>query len=138
MKVDVNGAINRHIAKSVTQTCDTIKRLWELSTLLVLHREFGFGKDRLKRFVDTLRETYSEIQERASVTDAYDRNKREFTNIDEAIIKVLRELRRDGIDHRELLGTDEQLVMVDENGKQVDLDEFLDNLEKIENERSVM
>lgn len=53
-----------------------------------------------------------------------------MTNLDEAVIRVIRELRADGIDHREILGDDEKLVIFREDGSEIDLDRFVDELEK--------
>lgn len=111
------------------QTKNTVKRLWELLALLALHREFGFGKKRLKQFADSLNDIYDEFMKRAAVTDRFDKKHRELSDIDSAIIFALRELRGAGIDHRDILGTGEKLVIIDENGKQTDLDDLLDKIE---------
>lgn len=52
------------------QTKNTVKRLWEL---LALHREFGFGKKRLKQFADSLNDIYDDFMKRAAVTDRFDK-----------------------------------------------------------------
>lgn len=121
--------IKNRLADKANSSGQVVKRLWELIALIALHREFGFGVTRLKRFVGALYDTYGEFTERASASDRYSPKHRELTNIDGAIICALRELRADGIDHRDILGTDEQLVIVDESGKQTDLDELLDKIE---------
>ena len=66
---------------------------------------------------------------RASVTDKFDKKRRELTDIDSAIIFALRELRHSKIDHRDILGENEKLVIIDEHGKQTDLDDLLDRIE---------
>ena len=137
MKCNVNARIKQEGVDRLTGTIETVKRLWELATLLTLVREFGFGEKRLKRFADSLREVYSEIDNRASITDMYDKMNRKMTNIDEAVIRVIRELRSCGIDHREILGEEEKLVIYRENGSQIDLDKFVDELERRDRERVI-
>ena len=137
MKCNVKAKIKQESVDRLTGTIETVKRLWELATLLTLTREFGFGEKRLKRFADSLREVYSEIDNRASITDMYDKMNRKMTNIDEAVIRVIRELRSCGIDHRQILGEEEKLVIYRENGSQIDLDKFVDELERRDRERVV-
>ena len=137
MKCNVKAKIKQESVDRLTGTIETVKRLWELATLLTLVREFGFGEKRLKRFADSLREVYSEIDNRASITDMYDKMNRKMTNIDEAVIRVIRELRSCGIDHREILGEEEKLVIYRENGSQIDLDKFVDELERRDRERVI-
>ena len=137
MKCNVNARIKQEGVDRLTGTIETVKRLWELATLLTLVREFGFGEKRLKRFADSLRDVYSEIDNRSSITDMYDKMNRKMTNIDEAVIRVIRELRSCGIDHREILGEEEKLVIYRENGSQIDLDKFVDELERRDRERVV-
>ena len=135
MKCNVKAKIKQESVDRLTGTIETVKRLWELATLLTLVREFGFGEKRLKRFADSLRDVYSEIDYRASITDMYDKMNRKMTNIDEAVIRVIRELRSCGIDHRQILGEEEKLVIYRENGSQIDLDKFVDELERRDRER---
>lgn len=135
MKCNVKAKIKQESVDRLTGTIETVKRLWELATLLTLVREFGFGEKRLKRFADSLRDVYSEIDNRASITDMYDKMNRKMTNIDEAVIRVIRELRSCGIDHRQILGEEEKLVIYRENGSQIDLDKFVDELERRDRER---
>ena len=137
MKCNVKAKIKQESVDRLTGTIETVKRLWELATLLTLVREFGFGEKRLKRFADGLRDVYSEIDNRASITDMYDKMNRKMTNIDEAVIRVIRELRSCGIDHRQILGEEEKLVIYRENGSQIDLDKFVDELERRDRERVV-
>lgn len=107
-----------------------VKRLWEMLALIVLHREFGFGRKRLKRFAEAMNDIYEEFIKRASVSDIYDKKRRELTDIDSAVIRAIIELRSCDIDHRDILGTNERLVMVDENGKSTDLDRLVDKIER--------
>lgn len=100
--------------------------------MLALHREFGFGEKRLKRFANTLNDIYEEFMQKSAVTDKYDKKRRELSNVDAAIIQVLRELRRDGIDHRDILGNTEELVIIDEDGTRRNLDDIVDNIERWE------
>lgn len=130
MKSNFKKRLQSRFAEDVAKTQGTVKRLWELLTILTLQREFGFGRKRLKRFAEALFNSYSEFTERASATDAYDRKRRELSDIDTAIIRVLMELRKNGTDHRDILGDDDELVITDENGKQTNLDEFLDRMER--------
>ena len=137
MKCNVKSKLKQESVDRLTGTIETVKRLWELATLLTLVREFGFGEKRLKRFADSLRDVYSEIDNRASITDMYDKMNRKMTNIDEAVIRVIRELRSCGIDHRQILGEEGKLVIYRENGSQIDLDKFVDELERRDRERVV-
>lgn len=129
MKCNYKRRLCSPASKHIEQTQGAVKRLWEITSLLALHREFGFGKERIKRFVNCLNEVRSEFMARASSTDKYDRKKRELSDIDTAIIFILRELRESGIDHREILGNDEQLVIIEEDGKVVNLDDVLDKIQ---------
>ncbi len=129
MKCNYKRHLCSPASKHIEQTQGAVKRLWEITSLLALHREFGFGKERIKRFVNCLNEVRAEFMARASSTDKYDRKKRELSDIDTAIIFILRELRKSGIDHREILGNDEQLVIIEEDGKVVNLDDVLDKIQ---------
>ena len=135
MKSNYKKTIQNNIVKNITKGSETVKRLWELETLLTLHREFGFGKDRLKRFANSLNENYKELMSKSSITDTYKRNEIKLSNIDTAIIMIIRELRKAGIDHREILGTDEELVIIEKDGTQQNLDEFVDKMEKMYGKR---
>lgn len=129
MKSNYKKRLRGAWAKDISDSSKTVKRLWEMSTLLALHREFGFGKKRLKRFAKSLNDIYEEFMRRAAITDKYDKKRRELSDIDTAIIQVLRELRRNGIDHRDILGNSEELVMIDEDGTRRNLDDIVDNIE---------
>lgn len=107
-----------------------VKRLWEMLALIALRREFGFGRKRLKRFAEAMNDIYEEFIKRASVSDIYDKTHRELTDIDSAVIRAIIELRSCGIDHRDILGANTRLVMVDENGKTTDLDKLVDKIER--------
>ncbi len=110
------------------QAGDVVKRIWEISAILTLHREFGFGAERLKRFAKALLDAQSEFMTYAAATDPYDRKKRELSNIDTALIRMIRELRTDGIDHRDIFGDGCEIIMTDENGKQDNLDDFVERV----------
>ena len=129
MKCNIKKAMAAQNVRQMVSTQGTVKRLWEMITLIALKREFGFGKRRLKRFADGMNGIYKEFTDRARVTDKYDKKHREMTDIDTAIICAIRELRRAGIDHREILGDDCRLVVIDEDGKEKDLDEVVDKIE---------
>lgn len=135
MKCNYKRHLVNPIAKHIEQTQSTVKRVWEIATLITLRREFGFGKERLERFVAALNEVYSEFMTNAADTDKYDRKKRELTDIDTAIIRMLKELRSAGIDHREILGSDDKLIIIDEKGDETDLDDLLDKIEDHERRR---
>lgn len=133
MKSNYKRQIQRQLASSDPTARATVKRLWELLVLLTLHREFGFGRERLKRFADSLNDICTGFMTKAAATDKHDRKRRELSDIDTAIIQVLRELRKDGIDHRDILGGAEELVMIDEDGTHHNLDDIVDNIERWEN-----
>lgn len=135
MKSNYKRVIQNSIIKNISKGTETVKRLWELETLLTLHREFGFGKHRLQRFANSLNENYKELMSKSSITDTYKRNEIKLSNIDTEIIMIIRELRKDGIDHREILGTDEELVIIEKDGTQQNLDEFVDKMEKMYGKR---
>ncbi len=130
MKCNLKPRIQNPITRQIEQTQSTVKRIWEIAALLALHREFGFGKDRLNRFVDCLNEVYSEFTATAGATDKFDPKKRELTDIGTAIIKLIRELRECGVDHREIFGGGE-LVIIEEDGKVVNLDDVLDTVQAV-------
>ena len=135
MKSNYKRVIQNSIIKNISKGTETVKRLWELETLLTLHREFGFGKHRLQRFANSLNENYKELMSKSSITDTYKRNEIKLSNIDTEIIMIIRELRKDGIDHREILGTDEELVIIEKDGTQQNLDEFVAKMEKMYGKR---
>lgn len=116
------------LAECMAVTNESIKTLFNILTLKTLHEEFGFGTKRLKRFWDALNENYYDIHERASCTD--DKNnphrKDEYTNLFEATVRAVSDLKRDGIDYRDILGPDSILVFVDEKGHQKDIYEFVE------------
>lgn len=58
MKCNIKKAMAAQNVRQMVSTQGTVKRLWELSTLLALSREFGFGKTRLKRFADEMNGIY--------------------------------------------------------------------------------
>lgn len=130
MKCNYKAKLNSSVTKNIAQTASTMKRLWEVATLIALHREFGFGVKRLNRFYEALKAVYTEFDETSAITDKYDRKKREFSNIDTAILMMLRELRNDGIDHRDILGDDDELVVIDEHGNRKNIDDILDLIER--------
>lgn len=132
MKCNYKRQIQQQLATSDPTARATVKRLWELLALLTLHHEFGFGRERLKRFADSMNDICAEFMTRSAATDKYDKKHRELSDIDTAIIRVLQELRKDGIDHRDILGSSEELVMIDENGTRRNLDDVLDNIERWE------
>lgn len=112
------------------ETLGVVRRLWELTALLALSREFGFGPKRLKRFADALTAAQAEFNTRATATDPYNRKHQELTNIDAAIVQTIRELRASGIDHRKIIDDGCEIIMTDENGKQRNIDDFIDRLER--------
>lgn len=132
MKCNYKRQIKRQLASADPTARATVKRLWELLTIITLHREFGFGEKRLKRFANSLNDICAEFMTRSAATDKYDKKHRELSDIDTAIIRVLQELRKDGIDHRDILGDSEELVMIDEDGTRRNLDDVLDNMERWE------
>ena len=136
MKSNYQAVIKNRVANDISITSSTIKRLWEMCTLIVLHRYFHLNEEGLREFADDMKELYSDFMRLASASDPYDKKHRELTNIDYAIISAIRELRRDGIDHRDILGDDEQLIIIDEDGKRTNLDDFVDILERRDNRES--
>lgn len=111
------------------ETLGVVRRVWELSAILALHREFGFGAARLKRFAEALMAVQTEFNTRATASDAYSRKKQEMTNIDTAIIQAVKELRAAGIDHREVFDDGCEIIITDENGTAKNIDDFVDRLE---------
>lgn len=132
MKCNYQARIKSLAETKQEQAGDIVKRIWELTVLLTLHREFGFGASRLRRFTDALFDVQTWFNERARATDAYDKKKREMTDIDTTLVMLVRELRAAGIDHREIFDDGCKILVTDENGKEFDIDVFLDHLERKE------
>ena len=58
MKCNIKKAMAAQNVRQMVSTQGTVKRLWEMITLIALKREFGFGKGRLKRFADGMNGIY--------------------------------------------------------------------------------
>lgn len=84
---------------------DLTKIIWDLCLLVTLHEGFGFGEKRMKQFYEKLEEAQKWFTEYSCATD---RHRDAYSNIDAAIIKLIRNL--DGIDWQSILNVD-QIVL---------------------------
>lgn len=133
MKCDYKSALIKKQTEPITGAYEVARRMWEMSTLIALHREFGFGAKRLERATKAIREIYAEVDTTASRTDPYQyrHGSRPYSDVDSALISMVRELRSIGIDHRKLLG-DVDLILIDESGKSKNVDDIVDRIEQHE------
>lgn len=135
MRCNYKSALLKKQSEPITEAYEVAKRMWEMSTLIALHREFGFGASRLEKAAKAIKEVYSDIEDTATRTDAYQykRDSKPYSDISSALINMVRELRTIGIDHRKTLG-DCDLILTDADGKQRNIDEIVDWMEKREKE----
>lgn len=83
------------------------KLVWELSLLVALNKEFGFGNERLQRFLDALYETQNAFVKTATSTD---RKREEYSDITTAICQLTRAADSRKIDWHELLHVEGELI----------------------------
>ena len=133
MKCDYKKALLKAQAEPILAAYDTAKRMWEMATLIALHKQFGFGAARLEKAARAIESVYAEIDKTAARTDAYQHRSgsRPYSDIESALIGMVRELRSIGIDHRETLG-DCELILTDSDGKQKNIDDIVDWMEQRE------
>lgn len=86
------------------------KIIWDLCLLNTLHCEFGFGEKRIKQFYEKLEEMQRWFTDYSCATD---KRQGSYTNMDTAIIKLMRDL--DGIDWKSILNV-EKIIF---NGKDI-------------------
>lgn len=103
MKCNVKDSLRRQITAEISSVLDEQRLVWELLTLAVLHEQ-GFGEKRLERWGEAMQKKYNEFTIESSCTDIlHKRGANKMTNIDTAVIRILRDLRRDNIDYLKIL-----------------------------------
>ncbi|MBP1544850.1 MAG: hypothetical protein J6A16_12210 [Oscillospiraceae bacterium] len=123
MKCNVKESLKRQICTEIAETLDEQRVLWELLTIAVLHDEFGFGQERLERYGKAMQKMYDDFTEESRATDTpYRKGTKKMSNMDTAVIRVLRDLRSYGIDYHPILD------IVDMRIDGVSMDEMLDKL----------
>ena len=130
MKCDPEAAIRRRIAAQLTETLDTQRTTAELMTIIVLHDVFGFGAQRLKQFTAALQKQYDDFSRECDLTDTMRRNSPKASNFDTAIIRAVQALLSYGIDYHEILQDTAHIMISDGRGRSVDVDEFIQNMER--------
>ena len=112
--------------KKLVKHMDSNLTLWEIITISTLHFAFGFGKKRLQQFMEEYLNIASWFNDYVRVTDSEMVLKKGnvCTNYDAGILKMINDLRRDGIEYTEILGDDVELCYVDKNGDLIDLKEL--------------
>ena len=133
MNINMRQANERRFVEHIDTTLNTTRTIWEIMTLKTLHEEFGFGEKRLEQFAEALQINYSGLSREMSLTDTYKKGST-ATNLDTAMIRAVRDLRAAGIDYRKILGCDNMLIFIEKDGKQVDIDEYVDKI--IEREKA--
>ena len=124
MKCNVKDSLRRQIAAEISSVLDEQRLGWELLTLAVLHEQ-GFGEKRLKRWGEAMQKKYNEFTIESSCTDIlHKRGANKMTNIDTAVIRILRDLRRGKIDYLKILYLEDNKI----NGKSVET--ILDKMEE--------
>lgn len=134
MKIKMSDVTERRVVEHIDICLNTTRTVWEIMTLKTLHEQFGFGEKRLQQFADAQQENYDRISREMSITDSYKKSST-ATNLDTALIRAVRDLRRDGIDYRKILKCDDQLVIIEKDGKKFSVDECVDRMMSEEEER---
>lgn len=134
MKIKMSDVTERRVVEHIDTCLNTTRTVWEIMTLKTLHEQFGFGEKRLQQFADVQQENYDHISREMSITDSYKKSST-ATNLDAALIRAVRDLRRDGIDYRKILKCDDQLVIIEKDGKKFSVDECVDRMMSEEEER---
>ena len=123
MKCNVKESLKRQICTEIAETLDEQRVLWELLTIAVLHDEFGLGQKRLERYGKAMQKMYDDFTEESRSTDTpHRKGTKKMSNMDTAVIRVLRDLRSYGIDYHPILD------IVDMRIDGVSMDEMLDKL----------
>ena len=130
MKCSPEESLKRRIAAELTETLVTQRTTHELMTIIVLHDVFGFGRERLIKFGKALQKQYDDFSRECDLTDTLRRNSPKATNFDTAIIRAVQALRSYGIDYHEILPDTAHIMITDSKGKSMDVDDFIEELER--------
>lgn len=123
MKCNVKESLKRQICTEIAETLDEQRTVWELLTIVVLHDEFGLGQERLERFGRAVDKMYSEFTGECRATDDYRRHGKKMSNIDTAVIRILRALKASHIDYHKILDIEDMSI----DGES--MDEMIDKLD---------
>lgn len=124
MKCNVKDSLKRQICQEIAETLDEQRIVWELLTIVVLHDEFGLGQERLERYGRAMQKMYDEFTNESRATDnPHRRGEKKMSNMDTAVIRILRALKSNKIDYHPILD------IVDMKIDGVSMDDMLDKLE---------
>ena len=82
---------------------EKVKAIWELSMLIALNEEFGFGKKRLKQLYEKLVKVQAKFDRDSTCTDGKGRTS-SYNDIETGLKMMIQRADRDGIDWRDILG----------------------------------
>lgn len=82
---------------------EKVKVIWELTMLIALSEEFGFGKKRLKRLYEKLIEVQTKFDRDSTCIDNRGRTS-SYNDIETGLKMIIQRADRDGIDWRDILG----------------------------------
>ena len=124
MKCNVKDSLKRQICQEIAETLDEQRIVWELLTIVVLHDEFGLGQERLERYGKAMQKMYDEFTNESRATDnPHRRGEKKMSNMDTAVIRILRALKSNKIDYHPILD------IVDMKIDGVSMDDMLDKME---------
>ena len=123
MKCNAKESMKRQIYQEISETLDEQRIIWELLTVVVLHDEFGFGQDRLMRWGNAMQKLYNDFTDEARATDnPHRKGAKKMSNMDTAVIRILKNLKSYGIDYHPILGI--QNMRIDGESMDDMLDKF--------------
>ncbi|MBE6890007.1 MAG: hypothetical protein E7485_08345 [Ruminococcaceae bacterium] len=124
MNCNVKDSLKRQICAEIAETLDEQRIVWELLTIVVLHDEFGLGQERLERYGRAMQKMYNEFTNESRLTDnPHRRGEKKMSNIDTAVIRILRALKSNKIDYHPILD------IVDMKIDGVSMDDMLEKME---------
>jgi hypothetical protein len=124
MKCNIKESLKRQICTEIAETLDEQRIVWELLTIVVLHDEFGLGQERLERYGKAMQKMYNEFTEESRLTDTpHRKGSKKMSNMDTAVIRILKALRSHNIDYHPILD------IVDMKIDGVSMDDMLDKME---------
>lgn len=116
MNCNVKESLKRQIVKDIAETLDEQRVIWEVLTLVVLHKQ-GYGQKRLEKWAEDTQKLYNEFTAESRSTDTpHRRDTQKMSNVDTAMIRLLRDLRRDKIDYLKILDLEDIKI----NGESVE------------------
>lgn len=124
MNCNIKNSLKRQIVSEISDTLDEQRVIWELLTVVALHRR-GYGQKRLEDWANDVQALYNDFTVDARRTDTpYKKGSEKMSNMDTAVIRLLMELRRDKIDYLKILGLGDIRI----NGESVE--KVLDKMDK--------